>query len=68
MTLRQLRDASGLSVPAILRRSGLHYNRFWRIETGRTIPNALEIRALAKCYETDIERIVSAIEEMQQVS
>jgi transcriptional regulator with XRE-family HTH domain len=50
-TLRELREATGLSGSAAARQAGLSQSRISRIESGRFLPTEAEINTLADLYD-----------------
>lgn len=69
MTLYELRKSreitAGHNIPAssIARACGIAPMRYWRIETGKLIPNALETRALANQFTISLEEMTAIIDE-----
>ena len=67
-TLRDLRNAAGLSGMEAARRLGTSQRRISNIETGRFVPREDEIRALAKLYRTDADtrrRLLQAVADLR---
>lgn len=64
-TLKNLRDAAGLSQPAAAARSGLSQSGVSRFEAGRQVPTPAQVRALCKAYRAppDVRRELVAAAE-----
>ncbi len=56
--LRTLREAQGLSLAALSRRAGISKPSIWAWETGKTVPRARSIDALARALGVDVTEIL----------
>ncbi len=67
-TLRELRQAAGLSGVAVARELSTSQRRISHIETGRFVPRDAEIRALAKLYRASPatrRQLLQAVEDLR---
>lgn len=62
-TLRQLREAGGLSLRAAAERINVHHSTLGRYEDGTYEPQATEIVAMAAAYNVTTEAVIAAVIE-----
>ena len=67
-TLRQLRQASGLTQEQVVQQIGLTRQALSSYESGRTRPDIETLMALAEIYGTDLEGLLYGQEKQQKAA